>query len=246
MKLQWNYTTLAPYYDKRADYSNVAIDSIIRTMSLQSQDVVADVGAGTGKLTSPLLQRGLQVHAVEPNDAMREFGKKNTLGRNVIWTTGTGEETGLPSDSMKAFLMGSSFNVVDQAACLKEAYRTLQACGYFVCMWNHRDFNDPLQAAIENVIKDNISEYNYGKRREDPSQIICESELFTEPLFISHRFITTFPISEFVDGWRSHATLQRQSDDKFESIIEQIEAHLAEKEFIDVPYTTNIWLSQKK
>lgn len=36
--------------------------------------MVADVGAGTGKLTENLIELGLHGYAVEPNDAMRGEG----------------------------------------------------------------------------------------------------------------------------------------------------------------------------
>ena len=75
---------------------------------------VADIGAGTGKLTKELLKHGLSVSSVEPNDAMRAIGIANTKGKSATWSVGTGEATGLPTGSVYAVFFGSSFNVVDQ------------------------------------------------------------------------------------------------------------------------------------
>ena len=41
---------------------------------------VADIGAGTGKLTENLVSSGLGGFAVEPNDAMRAEASKNMWG----------------------------------------------------------------------------------------------------------------------------------------------------------------------
>jgi ubiquinone/menaquinone biosynthesis C-methylase UbiE len=93
-------------------------------------------------------------------------------GMSVTWTKGVGEKTGLPESSVHAAFFGSSFNVVDQKATLSEVARILVSCGYFACMWNHRDLNDHLQNEIEEIIRQMIPAYNYGSRREDPTAII--------------------------------------------------------------------------
>ena len=64
----WDYSALAAYYDQRAGYAAAAIDSAIAGMHLSAGDEVADVGAGTGKLARPMAERGIVVHAVEPNE----------------------------------------------------------------------------------------------------------------------------------------------------------------------------------
>lgn len=245
MKVEWNYTNLAAFYDKRADYSSDALAALYKIMNLNEGFTVADVGAGTGKLTNPLLSFGLQVKAVEPNDEMRAFGIRNTEGKTVEWTKATGENTGLDSNSVQAFCMGSSFNVVDQELCLKEASRVLASKGWFACMWNHRDLQDELQQKIENIIKSEVNDYDYGNRRVDPTNTINKSSDFSSPIHISHQFTVRMSKEEILEAWKSHATLQRQAQDKFLSIISKIELALAHRDYHEVPYKTSIWLSQK-
>lgn len=245
MKLKWDYTPLAASYDKRPDYSDFALSAMVKVMALPENNLVADVGAGTGKLTLPLLKRGLNVVAVEPNDAMRSYGEQNTRDRNVKWRIGTGEKTGLLDNAVDAFCMGSSFNVVDQYLCLEEANRVLKSGGWFVCMWNHRDLQDPHQKKIEEIIKGYIPNYNYGQRRKDPSTKIVLSSFFCDPLALSHSFSVELSKKDIVEAWHSHATLQKQAGDDFARIIEDIEQSLVGQDQVKVPYSTKIWMAKK-
>ena len=137
LKTEWNYSERAHTYDKRADYSAKAISSIIEKMLCLPSAPIADIGAGTGKLTKMLAEYSLSISAVEPNDNMRMYGKKNTIGLGVNWIEGTGENTGLPSSSYQAVFFGSSFNVVNQYEAIAETARILRPNGWLVCIWNH-------------------------------------------------------------------------------------------------------------
>lgn len=243
-KVEWDYTSLAAHYDKRADYASKAIAELLRTAEPDREQPIADIGAGTGKLTKELLSQGYSVHAVEPNDAMREFGKSNTTGKNVVWSVGTGESTGLESDSYDLVTFGSSFNVTDRARTLVEVQRILHPRGWFACMWNHRDLDDELQAAVEDVIKAEIPEYRYGTRREDQTQIIRDSGLFEEPIAITGQSINRIGVEDYIDAWRSHATLQRQAKADFDRVIGKIEDLLRDHPQIAVPYTVRIWCAR--
>lgn len=247
-KVTWDYTEHASHYDKRADYSHEAIDALLAATGCSAATPVAEVGAGTGKLTKELLRHGFSVRSVEPNDAMRTIGIKNTRGQSVKWSVGTGEATGLESASAHAVFFGSSFNVVDQQLTLIEVARVLQSRGWFGCMWNHRDLNDPVQQHIESIIKSSIPGYSYGLRREDPTAVIATSKLFSDTQVIERSFKWKMPKDDIIVAWRSHATLKRQagSDDTFAAIIENISSYLSELPAqIDVPYTTRLYYARK-
>lgn len=246
-QLDWDYTEHASHYDKRADYSYDAILELLTAIDCPPGTLVADLGAGTGKLTKELLKYGLRVRSVEPNEAMREIGKRNTDRLGAQWSKGTGEATGLPSASFHAVLFGSSFNVVDQQAALRETRRLLLPGGWLACMWNHRDLDDPLQLKIESIIKAAIPRYAYGSRREDPRGVIDASGYFLPARAIERSFSWRMPRADVVEAWRSHATLKRQapSEASFRQIIEQISDALETlPEHIDVPYTTRIYFAQ--
>jgi len=247
-KVTWDYTEHASHYDKRADYSPDAIDKLLNTIGCTSATSVADIGAGTGKLTKALLAHGLKVRSVEPNDAMRAIGMQNTNGKGAIWSIGTGEATGLPANSVYAVFFGSSFNVVDQSAALSEVCRILVPRGWFACMWNHRDLNDPIQERIESIIKSSIPTYSYGSRRVDPTSIINASGRFSAVYPIEGSFVWKMSRSDDIVAWKSHATLRRQadSDSVFNKIIEEIANYLEGlPETIPIPYTTRIYFAQK-
>lgn len=247
-KVNWDYTEHAAHYDKRADYSSDAIKNLLEAISSAPSKPVADIGAGTGKLTKELLKHGLVVRSVEPNDAMRTIGIQNTKGKSVTWSVGTGEATGFPARSVYAVFFGSSFNVVDQSHALSEVSRILISKGWFACMWNHRDLDDPIQQKIESIIKSSIPTYSYGLRREDPTNIINTSGHFTPAKSIEGSFVWKMPKSDIIVAWKSHATLKRQagSDSVFNSIIKEIARYLDKlPQVIDVPYTTRIYFAQK-
>jgi ubiquinone/menaquinone biosynthesis C-methylase UbiE len=249
MKTDWDYTDLADAYLKRPDYSDDALDRMLKRTGLLPGATACDVGAGVAHLTIKLAGRGLKVVAVEPNDAMRTNGIRRTKNLQLVtWTEGTGEATGQQAATFDIVTYGSSFNVTDRRAALKESARILKRRGWFACMWNHRDLEDPIQASIEEIIRKQIPAYAYGTRREDQSAIILSSGLTDAVEKLEGRVFHTQTVQDCVEAWRSHATLQRQAGDKFPDVVRSIHAYLHSlgASEIQIPYTTRIWLAQFK
>ncbi len=249
MKTEWDYTDLAEAYLKRPDYAQSAIDKMLETAGVKKGDCACDVGAGAAHLTLKLAEYGLNVCAVEPNDAMRANGIRRTSKfETVQWFEGVGEHTGMEESKFDLVTFGSSFNVCNRQEALAEAKRILKDGGWFGCMWNHRDLEDPLQKEIEDILKREIADYNYGTRREDQTEVINESGLFGEVVYIEGTVLHEILAEDFIEGWKSHGTVQRQSKDKFDVINEEIRKVVEAKgqEYVKVPYTTRIWMAQVK
>lgn len=248
MKTEWDYTELADAYLKRPEYAQRAIDEMIKFTGVSKGSKICDIGAGAAHLTLMLEKKGFEIYAVEPNDAMRKNGIKRTKKLNVKWFEGVGEDTKLPSETFDIVTFGSSFNVCDRSKALYESNRILKKGGYFVCMWNHRDLENHIQIKIENIIKENIDNYEYGTRREDQTEIIEKSGLFEKVYKIEGSIIHKISASDFIEGWKSHGTLHRQSKDIFDKIMFEIERYILSlnTEIIEVPYTTRIWIAKTK
>lgn len=249
MKTEWDYTSLADAYLQRPDYADAAIDALLKVAQIAPGQAACDVGAGVAHLTLMLAARGLDVTAVEPNDAMRANGIKRTASLpQVRWFEGTGENTGQPDHVFSLVTFGSSFNVCDRPAALKETARILKSRGWFACMWNHRFLQDPIQSRIEAIIRSHIDGYSYGARREDQTDIIDASGLFGPVVHLDSRVIHQQSVEDCVEAWRSHATLERQAGPAFGAIVSDIEAYLLAlgKPTIEIPYTTQIWIAQRR
>ena len=247
MKTLWDYTTLANSYLKRPDYADHAIDAMLSIAGVEKGHKICDVGAGVAHLTLKLAARGLDVVAVEPNDAMRTIGIKRTAHlADVRWHEGSGEATGQVEQAFDTVTFGSSFNVCDRQQALKETARILKPCGWFACMWNHRQLEHPIQAQIEAIIKERVSGYGYGTRREDQTAVVESSGLFGPVVHLDSRVTHEQTIEECVEAWRSHATLERQAGAAFHGVVAAIEDYLRRlnTSSIQVPYSTNIWLAQ--
>lgn len=249
MKTEWDYTNLAEAYLRRPEYALDAISKMLSQAGVKPGDAACDVGAGAAHLTLELAKFGLRVWAVEPNDAMRANGIKRTEAYpDVRWFEGVGEDTKMESGMFDLVTFGSSFNVCDRQQALAETSRILKPGGYFACMWNHRDLEDPLQKQIEEVIKQNIADYSYGSRREDQTEIINGSGLFGPVEFISGQIRHQMLAEDFIEGWKSHGTVYRQSPEVFDKIVAEIRqvVEALHQETITVPYTTRIWMARKK
>jgi ubiquinone/menaquinone biosynthesis C-methylase UbiE len=247
MKTEWDYTTLADSYLKRPDYSDAAVDAMLAITGTKKGNKFCDIGAGVAHLTLMLARRGLDVVAIEPNDAMRLNGIKRTENlTNVSWYEGTGEATGQAVELFDTVTFGSSFNTCDRRKALKETSRILKPRGWFACMWNHRQLEDPIQSRIEAIIKEQVLNYDYGTRREDQTSLIESSNLFGPVIHLDSYVKHEQSVGECVEAWRSHATLERQAGDIFHNVVTSIESYLLSLKTptIQVPYSTNIWVAQ--
>jgi SAM-dependent methyltransferase len=98
---------------------------------------VADVGAGTGKLTRVLVETGAEVVAIDPDPMMLEALRAAVPA--VPTFLGTGERLPLPDAGLDAVVFGQSWHWVDPPAASREVARTLRSGGVLGLIWNVRD-----------------------------------------------------------------------------------------------------------
>jgi SAM-dependent methyltransferase len=143
------FETAGERYERgRPDYPAAAIDWLIAELGRPA--VVADIGAGTGKLTRPLLERGIRVIAVEPVAGMRATLERAAPGADV--RAGQAEALPLEDGSVDAIVAGQAFHWFANATALGEFVRVLRPEGRLGLVWNRRDLDQPLQAAIGRIV----------------------------------------------------------------------------------------------
>ena len=123
----------AAYERGRPSYPPEAIDWLLPAGARQ----VLDLGAGTGKLTTRLVERGLDVVAVDPIPDMLEV-LRNALP-NTRALLGTAEGIPLPDNSVDAVLIAQAWHWVDPARAVPEVARVLRPGGRLGLVWNTRD-----------------------------------------------------------------------------------------------------------
>lgn len=98
---------------------------------------VLDLGAGTGKLTTRLVERGLNVIAVDPIPEMLELLCTSLPDTPAL--LGSAEEIPLPDDSVDAVLVAQAWHWFDPERAIKEVARVLRPGGRLGLVWNNRD-----------------------------------------------------------------------------------------------------------
>lgn len=96
-----------------------------------------DLGAGTGKLTTRLVERGLDVVAVDPIPEMLELLSGSLPDTPAL--LGTAEDIPLADDSVDAVLVAQAWHWFDPERALKEVARVLRPGGRLGLVWNNRD-----------------------------------------------------------------------------------------------------------
>jgi ubiquinone/menaquinone biosynthesis C-methylase UbiE len=250
---QGDFTTLAKDYINRTGYSLRVLKALAAYIG-SSRDgfTVADIGAGTGKLTENLIELKFKGYAVEPNDAMRGEGERLCQdGRAIVWSKGSAEHTGLSDSCVDWIFMASSFHWTKPELALREFRRILRPGGFFTALWNPRDIeNNELHKRIESrihAIAPHISRVSSGSKKytEMVGQTLVSTGDFGNLIFMEAPHEVTMSPERYLGAWNSVNDVQAQAGkDGFAEIMKAIESEIAGLESVVVPYKTRAWTVQ--
>src|SRR5215472_14332198 len=122
----------AAYERGRPPYPAAAIDWLVPEHARR----VLDLGAGTGKLTRQLRERGLEVIAVEPSAGMRDQLRRAVPGVPLLG--GKAEQLPLAAGSVDVILVAQAWHWVEPSLAIPEAARVLAPGGRLGLLWNRR------------------------------------------------------------------------------------------------------------
>lgn len=141
-RTSWSDNEAAVVYDRsRPAYASSGLDFALLPLTGLAAPRVLDLGAGTGQLTRLLLDRGLDVAAVDPAPGMltvlRHRAGRGPRAARVL--AGTAEEIPLPTGSVDLVTVGQAFHWFDLERTLPELARVLAPGGTLALFYNSRD-----------------------------------------------------------------------------------------------------------
>ena len=198
----------AQFYNSRPTYPQECIDYLINKFNLNTDSVIADIGAGTGILTKPFLEFGCSVYAVEPNEDMfLELNKQLSRCLKVEFLKTSAEKTGIPSHSCDAIVVGTAFHWFDKDKFHAECKRILKS---------------KKNVAILRIANNTEAAKQLEKIKHYSEQDLCEAKQFFGEGFVEHisfEYVQSFDEERFVNHLLSSATSPLPNDANFDEYV---------------------------
>ncbi|MEH7385436.1 class I SAM-dependent methyltransferase [Bacillus sp. JJ1521] len=142
---------------------------------------IADLGCGTGRLTSHFAKAGYHITAVDPNEEAIGYAKNKEYPIEVTWIVGDSSHLQtnmfdtviMTANVAQVFLTDKSWQHV-----ISDAYRALKPGGHFIF-----DTRNPLAKAWEQWEKDMTPDLARNEETGEPLEIWTEYEGFVEDVF---------------------------------------------------------------
>jgi ubiquinone/menaquinone biosynthesis C-methylase UbiE len=177
------------------------------------QLTVLELGAGTGKLTRTLVERGHDVHATEPDEAMLAILRRDLP--DVRTTASGAEEIPLADASVDVVVAAQCFHWFDTEVALDEVSRVLKPGGHLALVWHERDERIPWVRRLGRII-------GTQEHLADPAGPLAASPLFAD---VEEQVFTHWQVVDrrsIVDLATSRSNLAVMADEERAATIEAL------------------------
>ena len=175
---------------------------------------VVELGAGTGKLTAPLVQSGHQVIATDPSATM--LSRLRAAVPTALPVQGVAEAIPVATSGAGVVVAAQAFHWFDHAAALPEIARVLRTGGVLGVVWNYRDESVPWVRRLSAITV----------REEQPDRLetLAESGLFAPVEHREFRFWQRIDRQGLVDLVHSRSQVAVLSASERESVLDEVSA----------------------
>jgi len=143
------------YHRHRPGYPAQVLDEVAVFGRLQPGSQVLEVGAGTGKATTALVDRGLRVTALEPSSEMAAVARRQLEGARGWEVVEQSFEAWDPAGrTFDALVAAQSWHWVAPEVGYLKAARVLSPSGALALIWNRPRLDpDPVASGISEVYR---------------------------------------------------------------------------------------------
>ncbi len=132
-RLAGSFDRAADDYDlARPDYPAALFDALVLAAGLRPGDRVLEIGAGTGKATLPLADRGLVITCLEPGPRLAAIARARLADHRGVTVVPSGFESWRPPDAARFRLVfaATAWHWLDPALRYRRAWELLVPAGH--------------------------------------------------------------------------------------------------------------------
>ncbi len=236
------------YERGRPEYSADAVDCLIHALDLNNKKLVADIGAGTGKLTKLLRKSEANILAIEPVEGMRK--KFSSVLPDIEILNGTAEKIPLEDASLDAVVVAQAFHWFKGDEALKEIHRVLKPKGKIGLIWNARDESVDWVSKLTDIIdphEKGAPRYKSGEWKKS----FNTTTLFSPLTYYKFGYVQSGDVQMVVDRIGSISFIASLPNDEKEIVLNKvanlIQTHPLTKNLkaIELPYRTDVFVCEK-
>ncbi|WP_341856621.1 class I SAM-dependent methyltransferase [Brachybacterium sp. GPGPB12] len=224
----------ADYDRSRPGYPDAALDAMLAAGPLRA----VDLGAGTGKLAWALVERGLEVTAVDTSAAMLEVARARCEG--LATRVAPAEATGPPAASAELVTVAQAWHWFDAEAASAEVVRSLAPGGVLALVWNMLDVTIPWVHRLSRIM------HAGDIHREDFDPTVGPGLELTERRALTWE--DPMPTQDVIDLARTRSYVITAPEGRRQKVLANLDWYLhdhlghARGARVGVPYRTDLFL----
>ena len=152
------FSSVAPSYDIMNDLMSLGMHRLwkrrfVETMNLKENEIILDVGSGSGDIASEILKENLStsLYLLDLNEEMLLEGRKRLKKeKNIKYFIGNAEKLNFENNFFDKYTISFCLrNVTEYLLSIKEAYRVLKPGGKYCCL----EFSTPKSSLVSSSYK---------------------------------------------------------------------------------------------
>lgn len=238
------------YERARPGYPPDAVAWLAHHLGIGPGARVADVAAGTGKLTRLLEPLGAWLVAVEPVAGMRSALRAGSPALPAL--AGTAEAMPLAAASFDAIAVAQAFHWFDAEVALAELARVLQPGGRLGLVWNARDRTVPVVDALWSIM-DRVERRAPWRQHDEWHETAFVDGPWFGPLHeATFRHEQKMTVEQVVDRFRSVSHVAVLAPRKQTLVLDDVRAVLAthpdtrDRDEIVIPYRVDAYWCERR
>jgi SAM-dependent methyltransferase len=242
-----SFDDVAEAYDRgRPRYPPHVVDAIV---AAAGGPRVLDVGAGTGRLSGPLFDRGLDLVAVEPLDAMRAILARSIGAERAL--AGRAEALPFPDASVDGAVSSDAWHWFDGPRAADELARVVRPGGGVVVSVlqlgedDRPPWADETEAVLVPLWQAVDHPYRNGSRRPDG----LEGHAGFEPIDVRHvPFVHRTDREGMLAHYLSMSAIASLDDARRAEVLDELDAILDRHgvEAIEIPYVAELSVTRRR